>query len=173
MAAATRLRQGLRALTAFARPVDLALAGSTLNEAQLALFRQMKRSEQQHSLAVLRTLLDEAPVPHDLAVAALLHDVGKTRYPLAVWMKTATVLLKALLPGLAQRWADGNPRNWLQRGLVVSKHHPAWSAELVAQTGASESALWLIRHHQSRAAALDAHPDAPLLRRLQRADDAN
>lgn len=167
------MRQGLRALTAFARPVDLALASRFLDAAQLALFQQMKRSEQQHSLAVLRTLMADGDDSHDLAVAALLHDVGKTRYPLAVWMKTATVLLKAFLPRLARRWADGNPRNWLQRGLVVSKHHPVWSAELVAQTGASEQTLWLIRNHQSRAAAFVSHPDGPLLQRLQRADDAN
>lgn len=173
MAAATRLRQGLRALTAFTRPVDYALADAALNPAQRALFRRMKRAEQQHSVAVLRDLLAEAPVPPDLGVAALLHDVGKTRYPLAVWMKTETVLLKAFVPALARRWTAGDPRHWLKRGLIVSKFHPDWSAALVQPTGASELALWLIANHQSRAAGLQTHPGYPLLLRLQRADDAN
>lgn len=173
MGAVQRLRQGLRALTAFSRPVDVALARRYLNPAQQALFEQMGRAEQQHSLNVLRTLLHEAPVPDDLAVAALLHDVGKARYPLATWMKTEKVLLKKLLPSLARRWADGDPRNLLQRGLVVGKHHPAWSAEMVTSTGASETALWLIRHHQQESQTLQAHPAHALMQRLQRADDAN
>jgi len=173
VAAAERLRQGIRALTAFTRPVDYPLVEAYLNPAQRVLFRRMKRAEQQHSIAILRDLLAEAPVPPDLAVAALLHDVGKTRYPLAVWMKTETVLLKALAPAVARRWTDGDPHNWLKRGLVVSKHHPAWSVALVQPTAATALALWLIQHHQSRAADLQAHPGYPLLLRLQRADDAN
>lgn len=173
MAAFERLRQGVRALTAFSRPVDFALAERFLNPAQMALFRQMGRAEQLHSLNVLRDLLAEAPTPDDLAVAALLHDCGKARYPLAVWMKTEKVLLQKFVPALARRWADGSPNNLFQRGLAVGKHHPVWSAEQVGPTGASERALWLIRHHQQRAATLAAHPDYPLMQRLQRADDAN
>lgn len=173
MAAVQRLRQGIRALTAFTRPVDNALTGRYLNPAQQALFGQLQRAEQQHSLNVLQMLLDEGPVPDDLAVAALLHDVGKARYRLAVWMKTQKVLLKKLTPALARRWADGDPRDPFKRGLVVGKHHPKWSAEMVAPTGVSERALWLIRHHQQPPAHLMAHPDYPLMQRLQRADDAN
>lgn len=173
MAAATRLRQGLRALTAFIRPVDYSLVEAYLSPAQQSLFRRMKRAEQQHSIAVLRDLLAEAPAPPELAIAALLHDVGKTRYPLAVWMKTETVLLKAFAPALARRWTGGDPRNWLKRGLIVSKTHPAWSAALVQPTGVSELTLWLIENHQSRAADLRSHPGYRLLLRLQRADDAN
>src|SRR5215213_6736056 len=94
-----RLRQGIRALFAFTQPVDFDLAASYLTPAEMALFRQMRRSEQLHSLNVLRTVLAESAaaqqfVPPELAVAALLHDVGKSRYPLAVWQKTIAVLVR-------------------------------------------------------------------------------
>ena len=42
-------------------------------------------------------------VPQPLAVAALMHDVGKSRYHLAVWQKTMAVLVKHLIPRLADR----------------------------------------------------------------------
>ncbi|MFO7321464.1 MAG: HD domain-containing protein [Chloroflexota bacterium] len=173
MAAVVRLRQGIRALLAFSRPVNVDLAAKYLSPAQLALFRRMGRAEQQHSLNVLYDLLNEGQISLDLAVAALLHDVGKTRYPLALWMKTLAVLLGAFLPALARRWSDGDPRNPFQRGLVVAARHPQWSAEMLAATGASAETLWLVAHHQEPAEWHSTHPLGALLQRLQRADNRN
>ncbi len=173
MAAANRLRQGVRALIAFTHEVDYALAGAYLNPAQLALFKQMKRSEQLHSLNVLRGVMAQGDVPHDLALAALLHDVGKTRYPLAVWQKTVAVIFRRLSPARFVAWSACDPRHLWYRPFVVSESHPRWGAELVAATGASERALWLIAHHADPLRERTAHPHAPLLARLKRADDVN
>lgn len=178
MAAVQRIRQGVRALVAFSRPVDYELVADYLSPPLLALFKTMGRAEQQHSLNVLRDVLAQAnekelETPRDLAVAALLHDVGKTRYPLAVWQKTLAVLGQAALPSLARRWSGGDPRNLFLCPFVVYEQHPAWSAELAAEAGASEDAQWLIRHHQEAAEPSNGHALAGLLRRLQRADDSN
>ncbi len=168
-----RLRQGLRALFAFALPVDLALARRYLDAAQLALFRRMRRGEQLHSLNVLRGVLAQGETPPDLAVAALLHDVGKSRYPLRLWQKTGAVLVRACAPPLFARLSRGDPRRWWQRAFVVYVQHPAWSAELLAETAASASAVWLVAHHQDDAERWRDHECYLLLKRLQRADDAN
>jgi hypothetical protein len=69
-------RQGIRALTAFAQPVDLDLAAAHLSPPLLTLFGRMQRNDQLHSLNVLRSVLAQGPTPPDLATAALLHDSG-------------------------------------------------------------------------------------------------
>jgi hypothetical protein len=173
MSAGSRLRQGLRALFAFSQTVDYALASRYLSAPLLEAFRHMLVSEQLHSLHVLR-LLQAGGVPSDhLAVAALLHDVGKSRYPLAVWQKTLAVLVRAFLPPLARRWNAGSPHNLIQRPFVVAAHHPVWSAEIAADAGASADAVWLIAHHQDDAERWRDHALYYELQQLQAADDAN
>ncbi|MCS6836275.1 MAG: hypothetical protein NZ750_09690 [Anaerolineae bacterium] len=175
-----RLRQGVRALLADLRPLDEELAARTLDAVQLALFRRMTRSEQLHSLNVLRDVLAQAAeTPRDLAQAALLHDVGKTLCPLSVAQRSLAVVIATLWPALDRRWRGADPQAaleqlstlpWWRVGSVVRYHHPAWGAQLAQSAGLSARALWLIAHH---AEAIDDHPHAALLRRLQQADDRN
>lgn len=174
MGAGQRLRQGTSALLAFTQPVDLSLASRYLSSEQMAIFGHLRRSEQLHSLSVLRAVLSQSPdTPLDLAVAALLHDVGKARYPFPLWQKTMVVLVRAFARPLYHRLKQGSPGRWWQRPFVIQAQHPAWSAEMVAPVGTSQRALWLIEHHQTHVAKIGTHPDIHLLQRLQTADDAN
>jgi len=168
-----RLRQGLRALFAFSQPIDYPLAEHYLSPEQMTLFRQMRPSEQLHSLHVLRAVLAQGNTPLDLAVAALLHDVGKSRYPLALWQKTAVVLVRAFIPAIYRRLSAGDPRRLWVRPFAVYAHHPAWSAQLLTQNGASPAAIWLVEQHQNPADNQRDHDLYPLLERLQQADDTN
>jgi hypothetical protein len=173
MTGAYRLRQGFQALFAFARPLDLDLAASFLSPALLRLFQSMNRGEQLHSLKVLADVLAQGETPPELAVAALLHDVGKSRYPLAVWQKTLAVLVSAVWSGLYRRWSQGDAANLLQRPFVVYECHPSWGAEMLRQAGASEMVCWLVEHHADLVRDSGGQPRALLLERLQQADDAN
>jgi hypothetical protein len=172
--AVQRIRQGIRALLAFSYSVDYPLAEQYLSAMQMALFRQMGRSEQLHSLNVLRSVLAQsAQTPHDLAVAALMHDVGKSRYKLAVWQKTVSVLVKKFLRGASARLAAYNQLTFWNAPFVVRQWHPKWSAELLAEIGSTEGVIWLAEHHADGAEQWREHPYYPLLVRLQAADDAN
>ncbi|MEO8610469.1 MAG: HD domain-containing protein [Chloroflexota bacterium] len=173
MTAVYRIRQGLRAVFAFSQEVELPLAAEYLTPELLTLFQRMRRSEQLHSLNVLRAVLAQDSTPHDLAVAALLHDVGKSRYPLGTWQKTLAVLVRGISPRLFEHWSQGNPANLWNRPFVVYVYHPAWSAQLITDAGASENAIWLVAHHQEPADQWNHHLLADLLRRLQQADDSN
>mgnify|MGYP001381395592 CR=1 FL=1 len=168
MSARQRLQQGVRALIAFTRPIDNELAQKYLNEAQMALFKQMKRSEQLHSLNVLRHLGD---VSHDLAVAALLHDCGKICHPLAIWQKSIAVIIRKIAPQKYVAWSKKSPNHFWYKAFVVAEHHPQWGADLVAETGASDQTVWLIAHHADKSCPLHAYGNS--LRDLQRADDVN
>jgi hypothetical protein len=170
MTAVYRIRQGLRAIFAFTQVVEVPLAAQFLTPELLDLFLQMRRGEQLHSLNVLREVLAQGAVPRDLAAAALLHDVGKLRYPLRTWQKTLAVLTKAIAPRLADRLGKGGTVNWWNRPFVVYQQHPSWGAALVRDAGASDMVVWLVGQHQAASETWADHPLAPLLHRLQQAD---
>jgi len=170
--AAHRLRQGLHALTAFARPLDEAEAAAVLPLPLLGLFRRMRRSEQQHSLRVLRVLQAQGHTHPDLLAAALLHDVGKSRYPLTIFGRVMVVLARAAWPRQAAVWGAGEPRGW-RRPFVIAQQHPIWSAEDVAAAGASPLVAALVRRHQEQLDAAARSEEDRLLALLQAADAAS
>lgn len=165
MSALRRLRQGLNALLAFAQPVDRALVARTLTPELQACFGRLRRSEQLHSLRVLRALQAGGEVGPELAVAALLHDVGKTRWPFPLWQRVLVVLLPRLAPGLAGRLARADDANALARPFILCERHAAWGAQLARAAGASERSVWLIARHAQ------APGDDNDLARLRAADE--
>ncbi|MCC7209754.1 MAG: HD domain-containing protein [Anaerolineae bacterium] len=171
--AVKRLRQGIRALVAWARSVDEGEAAAVLSPALMPLFRAMRRSERQHSLNVLRSVRAAGYDHPALLVAALLHDCGKRRAAYHLWDRVMVVLVGAVWPEAVQRWgAQGAPRGW-RRPFVVAVQHPGWSAELVAAAGGDRLAVALIADH---ARPLDGPPGNDyerLLAALRAADDAN
>jgi hypothetical protein len=172
MSVVSRFRQGIRALTAFARPVDLDLAERTLSPELFALFKQMRRTEQQHSLNVLRALQGWGYGDPALMVAALLHDVGKSRYPLFLWDKVIVVLARSAAPNRVRAWGTGDPNTW-RRPFVISAQHPTWSAAMVTAAGADPTATTLIAIHQRYDYVPDDPSVAVLLKALQKADNLN
>jgi len=142
-----RIRQFWSALTAAPRSEDLFEASKTLSPALMRLFEQMHPGEQAHSLTVYRRLRDQGETNPDLLAAALLHDVGKSLYRLQIGERVAIVLVKALLPGCAKSWGQGEPSGW-KKPFVVAEKHAEWGAQMVAQAGASPATVELIRRHQ-------------------------
>jgi hypothetical protein len=172
MSAWYRFRQGLRALGAWLHPADDGLAEQHLSPALFALFRQMRRSERQHSLRVLNDLIASGHDHPDLLAAALLHDVAKTCTPFSLPEKVIVVLVKAASPALYQRWGTGSSQGW-RRPFAVSVQHPAWGAAMVAEAGGTPLTAELIRRHADQ---LDGPPQTEadrLLLALQAVDGRN
>jgi hypothetical protein len=171
-----RAQQFFRALGVRMEPVAWTEVKALLTPAQMALFRQMPRYDQRHSLNVVRTLRAAGHDHPDLLAAALLHDVAKSAGPLRLWHRVAIVLLEAFAP----RWL-----NWLARE-VESRHwrypfyvhhvHPEIGARLAEKAGCSSLTVWLIAHHQSLAnqgAAESEDSRGRLLSALRWADEQN
>lgn len=170
MAVTTRLRQTWQLVCAWGRTVPNERAKSWLNSAEFVLFCQMPRSDRQHHLRVFDLLRSEGHHHPALLEAALLHDVGKTRFRFMLPHKVLVVLVKAFAPKYFAAWGAAEPKGW-KRPFAISAQHPAWGAEMAAKTGASPLAIELIARHQEKPIVPSDDEIDRLLRYLQSADD--
>ena len=143
-----------------------------LSAPELALFDRFSLNDQWHSYRVMKMLQAAGHTQPALLVAALLHDVGKTKLSLSIWQRSLIVLVSLLLPRQTAVWGQGEAVGW-KRPFVVKAQHPAWSAEMAAAAGSLSQAVALMRRHQDPIAPHDTSEEAALLRLLQWADDQN
>nr|MBI2904632.1 HDIG domain-containing protein [Chloroflexota bacterium] len=163
-----RVTQFARLFTGRLTPQARAEAQTWLAPPLFELFCRMTPAEQYHAYEVRQTLAAQGQVDPDLLTAALLHDVGKTRMPLAAWERALIVLGNRFAPQAADAWGRmGGSPPWWRRPFVVSRQHPAWGAEMVRVAGGAPRTVELILHHQNN------HPLDPMLQALQSADNSN
>lgn len=158
-----------------ARPLSVeALAAITavLTAEELALFQRFDLSDQQHSYRVFAALAAAGYNQPALLTAALLHDIGKTQYPLTVWERSLAVVMAMIAPQQVLRWGAGEAHGW-RRPFAIKVQHPAWGADMVTAVGGCPQAAALIRRHQDVLSAAAASEEDELLRLLQWADDQN
>jgi putative nucleotidyltransferase with HDIG domain len=158
-----RACQFWRALTAAPTAEDLSEVCQALPTPLMALFLRLQPDEQAHSFWIYRQLRAENETDVDLLTAALLHDIGKSCYPLHLWERVLNVLGRACFPRQVKDWGQGDPCGW-KRPFVVAQQHPVWGAAMAVGLGASPRAAELIRHHH-------AAPEDPVLLRLQLMDN--
>jgi len=168
-----RVWQFWQSLKGAPREEDQDGAGEVLSSEELSLFQQLLAADQNHGLRVLRSLKSEGESDPDLLKAALLHDLGKMRYPLRRWERVLAVLATGFFPRRLQTWGKKNPTG-IFRPLVVLQQHPRWGAELAEAAGSSARTIWLIHNHEKELSDGDSPDgDLTLLRKLQTADNNN
>jgi len=113
----------------------------------MELFLRQQPAEQAHSLEVFFQLIEQGEDSPDLLAAALLHDAGKSRFPLRLWERAEVVIGKALFPAWVEKWGESGARGW-KRPFVIAARHAQWGAEMADEAGASALTVRLIRRHQ-------------------------
>jgi len=155
-------------------PTEQALVQTHLGPRLAELFGRMSPGEQAHSLRVALALLARGESAPALLIAALLHDVGKTRAPVSLPGRVLVVLAGRFAPGWAARLGQHSAgAGWLARPFVTAHQHAAWGADLAAEAGAPALAVALIRRHQAALAAPPHTEEDRLLAALRAADEAN
>ena len=127
---------------------ELDLVASILTKPQLHLYNQLQNSEKMHALRVLKAVKEGGESHPDLLTAALLHDVGKSIYPLRLWERIIIVLGKRIFPHLSNKWGQSHPRG-MARPFVIAQNHPRWGADLAEDAGSSSLAVALILNHEN------------------------
>ena len=144
-----------------------------LSPVEIVLFSKLPIPDQNHSLRVLNSVLDEGENDEDLIKAALLHDIGKGLHPLRRWERVFAVIVSGFSTELAITWGMGEPEGF-KRPLVILQKHPDWGAELARETGSNETVVWLIQNHENyQPPTSSSQRKLGLLDILQTADNQN
>jgi hypothetical protein len=144
-----RARQFFRGVRPHLSPSEVAEARTLLSTAEFALFLHAEPRDRRHSVDLLHRLRSDAasrarPLPADLEVAALVHDIGKG--PLLSWHRVAFVLLEAVAPALARRLARPDSRGW-RGALWRLRQHARLGAEALAAAGSASRVVEVTRRH--------------------------
>ncbi len=153
-------------------PDEQAAVQARLGPRLTELFNRMSPGEQAHSYRVAQTLLARGEAAPDLLVAALLHDVGKTRAPVSLPGRVLVVLGGKFAP----RWAarlSANGAGGLAQPFITARQHAAWGAEMAEAAGAAPGAVALIRRHQEAPPVPPQSEIDKLLAALRAADEVN
>lgn len=171
-----RVWQFWKALVAKPDQHDFAMVERILPAELLPLFSQMGKNEQAHSIRVCKALIEEGESEIDLLAAALLHDVGKTLYPLKLWERIWIVLWKEQKKENKNTefhipWNEINHQPWWKRAMIVAENHAEWGAKLLKQYQVSPRLIWLVQYHQEYPQDRNSEKEKYLLEKLQRVDN--
>jgi len=150
-----RAAQFRKALAEQGKPLAREVIEACLDPREQALFHQMSRRDQVHSINTATLVAGHASACPDLLVAALLHDAGKGEQ--SIWQRALYVVLTAVSPAAIARFArpGGGTRGALHRSL----NHASLGAARAAEAGCSEKVCRLIAGHHKP----ESYPESGVL----------
>ncbi len=160
-----RVAQFIAAVTAKMTEDDISYVKGLLNEKEQALFFQLRIYEQAHCLKVARNMDAQSSNFNikerwELSRIALLHDIGKIKYPLNPIEKSIIVVLNKLTKGKIKKVT------WLKM-VKCYYTHAQIGAELLKEIGTYDAAfIEAIRSHH------DMNITSEKISLLQRCDNA-
>lgn len=144
-----RVKQFIWALQGTFKSVDYKFIQKYLDKDEIELFKRLKNSEQHHCVRVCQNTLREIQLQknidtNEICKMALLHDVGKIKYPLNIIDKSMIVILDKL--------SKGKLKNYSRYKRVNSYYnHPKESVRFLKELKKYETEfLYVIEHHHQK-----------------------
>ena len=141
-----------------------AALGATPRTARL--FAALDPHDRRHLVDVHRACIAEG-LSADIAMAGLLHDIGKASLSgrrVNLLDRSLRVILTRFSPRFLRRWSREPSPSW-RVGLHLAEEHARLGASRIAALGWSDSVVGAVREHESTLAAGE-------LATLQRIDDS-
>lgn len=173
-----RLRQFFTGLQAQVTVDELRMVTELLPPTLLTRFQQMPVDAQRHSLNVLASVRVAGFTQPEMALAALLHDVGKVAAAesgvrLGLWLRGPLVIVEALWPQALRRLRSADVSTGWRYLLYVQQEHPQIGAAWARLAGCPRLTCWLIEHHQDKVVEQASEQEQKWLAVLQWADANN
>ncbi len=134
------------------KPNDRKFIETYIDEPGLFLFTQMSYSDQKHSIAMARFLLEETENLkgvdlQTLIQGALLHDVGKIKGEITRLNRIIVGVIRRLFPRSREKWGQRGKKRSLRHAIYVDLIHPSRGAYMAESLGIDPKVVSLIKHH--------------------------
>lgn len=173
-----RARQFFLAVTSRVNTEDRDFAQKYLTIPETALFNQLPRDEQKHSIIVARKMLKIAHGPQAdvdervIAKVGLLHDIGKAAVKLGVMDRSFLVIMRRVFKVLYDKIAESGESpasGTFARKFYVHREHAGIGAALLKNAGTEGTIIQIIEHHDDK----PKESDPIELFLLRKVDNAN
>ena len=141
-----RVKQFIWGVEAYFKKIDNSYLESYLNKNEINMFNKLKKSDKYHCIRVcndsLKLLKDNNfnIDEHKLGKAALLHDIGKSKYHLNLIEKSTIVLLDKFSKGKLRKYDN-------IKQVDIYYNHPKIGYEMLKEYNYDKELLDVVRYH--------------------------
>lgn len=141
-----RVKQFIWGIESSFKKVDDRYIGKYLNKNEIEMFNRLKKSDKYHCIRVCRDslkLLEEKSIKMDeykIGKAALLHDIGKSKYHLNLIEKSVIVLLDKFTKGTLKKYDNISQ-------IDIYYNHPKVGYEMLKSYNYDKELLEVVRYH--------------------------
>lgn len=143
-----RVKQFLWAIGSTFKKIDYDYLRKYLNEEEIKLFNTLKHNDKHHCIRVCKdsiSMKEENNIDVDamkLGKAALLHDIGKSKFKLNVFEKSIVVLLDKATNGKINRYDN-------IKQIDIYYNHPKIGEKILRKYNYDEEFLQVIKYHHN------------------------
>lgn len=141
-----RVKQFMWGLESYFKKIDYSFIETYLNKDEIKMFNKLKKSDKYHCIRVCKDslkLLKDSNLNIDekkLGKAALLHDIGKSKYHLSLIEKSLIVLLDKASKGSLKKYNN-------IKQIDIYYNHPKIGYEILKAHNYDKELLEVVRYH--------------------------